>query len=111
MRDIFFTSLLMLGQYFVASHPNSSAQTSHNSNLLIFCDDQKNDHLIGDHICHVDKVYDKHKVPGTLPLTINSRFIIFEIVEINEIDHSITIYFRIKLYWNDPGLSYKNKTL
>ena len=50
-------------------------------------------------------------VPGKLPLTLNSRFEIFDVSEINEIDHSITIYFMIRIYWNDPGLSYKNKSL
>ena len=113
MRVFFLiTSSLLLPQHFVASELNSDSQKSQiSSNLLVSCDNTFNNNFIGDYICHVDKVYDKNKVPGKLPLTLNSRFEIFDVSEINEIDHSITIYLMIRIHWNDPGLSYKNKSL
>ena len=112
MIRIFLISSLLLPLYFVASELNSVSQKSQiSSNVLVSCDDKFSKDFIGDYICHVDKVYDKNKVPGKLPLTLNSRFEIFDVSEINEIDHSITIYFMIRIHWNDPGLSYKNISL
>ena len=63
------------------------------------------------YICQLDKVYDKTNVPGLLPLHLNLWIQILDVTEINEIEHSITIFLRLHVFWNDPGISYRNQTL
>ena len=63
----------------------------------------------GDHVCKSEK-YNQNQIPGTPPIIVEPKLDIFDVTEVNEIDHSITIYFRFVAFWTDPGLSYRNIT-
>ena len=64
-----------------------------------------------DYICKNDPNYDKTKVPGTLPLILDSWLYITDITEVNEEDNSITLHAWIAIEWIDPGLSYVKKSM
>ena len=76
---------------------------------LVACDDT-NHTMTGDYICKVNQNYDKTKVPGTLPLILDSHIWIYDITEVDEIHNSITLQGWIALAWSDPNLSYVNKS-
>ena len=71
---------------------------------LISCNDS-NVSIQGDYICKIDPNYDKTKIPGTLPLILDSRIYITDITEVNEEDNSITLHAIFNVIWIDPGLS------
>ena len=47
-------------------------------------------------LCKVNEKYDKNKVPGDLPLTINPTFDILQVAEVNIIDGSISTIIDLK---------------
>ena len=59
-----------------------------------------------DYICKNDQNYDKTKLPGTLPLILESNLFIRDVTKVNEEDNSITLHTWINVVWNDPGLSF-----
>ena len=58
---------------------------------LVSCNDS-NVSIQGDYICKIDPNYDKTKIPGTLPLILDSWIYITDITEVNEEDNSITLH-------------------
>ena len=60
----------------------------------------------GDYICKVNQNYDKSKVPGILPLILDSYIVIYEVSEVDETHNSITFHAYISFSWTDPDLSY-----
>ena len=63
-----------------------------------------------DYVCKINEDYDKNKVPGKLPLTLKPLIMILDVTEVNEVDHSITIYLRLAMNWVDPGLRFVNQS-
>ena len=72
---------------------------------LIACNDSNVTIMQHDYICKNDPNYDKTKVPGTLPLILESNLIIRDVTKVNEEDNSITLHAWINVKWIDPGLS------
>ena len=75
---------------------------------LISCKDPNGIKNEGNHLCKVKDNYDRTSVPRPLPLNLDSRIEIYDISDIDEVAHSITIHFKIYLEWYDVGLSYHN---
>ena len=71
---------------------------------LFSCNDTHPKVTTGDFICKVNKNYDNTKVPGTLPLILDSRIYIDDITDVDETHKSITIQIWIAVEWADPGL-------
>ena len=59
-----------------------------------------------DYICKNDPNYDKTKLPGTLPLILESNLFIRDVTKVNEEDNSITLHAIFSVAWIDPGLSF-----
>ena len=72
--------------------------------LDFFSCNDTNPKMTGDFICKVNNNYDNTKVPGTLPLILDSKISIDDITEVDETHKSITIQVWIALKWADPGL-------
>ena len=72
---------------------------------LIACNDSNVTIMQHDYICKNDPNYDKTKVPGTLPLILESNLIIRDLTKVNEEDNSITLHAWINVKWIDPELS------
>ena len=77
---------------------------------LIACNDTNNT-VRKDYICKIDQNYDKAKVPGTLPLVLDSSIYIIDVTKVNEELNSIILHARILITWIDPGLSYVKKSM
>ena len=73
---------------------------------LITCSDSNVTIIQHDYICKNDQNYDKTKLPGTLPLILESSLWIRDVTKVNEEDNSITLHTWINVVWNDPGLSF-----
>ena len=61
------------------------------------------------HICKVDENYGKLELPME-DFQMNCSMSLYDIVEIDEVDHSITIYLNVYLRWYDQRLTYSNGT-
>ena len=57
------------------------------------------------YICIKDRNYLSYNVPKPWPLIVGSEIVIYEVTEIDEIDHSITLYMSLALIWSDEGLN------
>ena len=57
------------------------------------------------YMCIKNKNYLSYDVPKPWPLIIDSEIIIYEVTDIDEIDHSITLYMSLALIWSDEGLN------
>ena len=77
---------------------------------LIACNDSFNA-VRNDYICKIDQDYDKAKVPGTLPLVLDSRIYIIDVTKVNDELNFITLHAMIFITWIDPGLSYVKKSM
>ena len=77
---------------------------------LIACNDTNNT-IRKDYICKIDQNYDKAKVPGTLPLVLDSSIYIIDVTKVNEELNFITLHAWIFIKWIDPGLSYVKKSM
>ena len=78
---------------------------------LITCSDSNVTIIKQDYICKNDPNYDKTKVPGTLPLILESKLYIRDVTKVNEEDNSITLHTWINFVWIDPGLSFVKNTM
>ena len=83
------------------------------STPLYTCDDEifGNELKAGNWICKLDKDYDRTTVPKPLPQKLDSILQIYEVSDVNEIDHTISIHFKHYIRWTDPGLSYHNRSM
>ena len=72
---------------------------------LIACNDSNVTMIQHDYICKNDQNYDKTKLPGTLPLILESNLFIRDVTKVNEEDNSITLHAIFNVLWIDPGLS------
>ena len=77
------------------------------------CDDDifNNDLKSGNWICKLDNNYDRTTVPEPLPQKLDSLLQIYEVSDINEIEHTISIHFKHYIQWTDNGLSYFNRSM
>ena len=83
------------------------------SATLYHCEDEvfKTVYTTGNWICKLDKFYDELSVPKPSPLHLDTKIQIYEISDVNEIDHTITIHFKHYIIWTDYGLGYLNRSL
>ena len=44
-----------------------------------------------------------------IPLILDSEINMYEVTDIDEIDHSITVYMSLNVKWSDKGLTMENK--
>ena len=72
---------------------------------LSTCDEEK----YPNHVCKIDQYYDASKVPMN-NFHMNCTVSIYDISEIDEVDHSITIFMNVYLRWFDPRLHHSNLT-
>ena len=75
------------------------------SSELRLCSEETNPN----HICKLDENYNNLKVPAK-KVQMNSSITLYDIVEIDEVDHSITIYIKVHIYWHDQRLNPSNMT-
>ena len=75
------------------------------SSELRLCSEEKNPNRI----CKIDENYDNLEIPAK-KVQMNSSITLYDIVEIDEVDHSITIYMKVQLYWHDQRLNPSNRT-
>ena len=61
------------------------------------------------HICKVDENYEKIEIPKE-DFHMNCTMSLYDIVEIDEVDHTITIYMNVYLRWYDQRLNHSNGT-
>ena len=66
-------------------------------------------HIIRNNICKLDEKYDQTAVPMPIPLILDSEINMYEVTDIDEIDHSITVYMSLNVKWSDKGLAMENK--
>ena len=78
---------------------------------LIACNDSNVTIMQHDYICKNDPNYDKTKVPGTLPLILDSWIDIIDVTKVNEELNSITLHAWFFIQWTDPGLSYVKNSM
>ena len=68
-----------------------------------------NEEKVENRICKIDENYDTSKIPSK-PLHLNSSIGIYDIYDINEKDHLVTVYIYVSFYWIDPRLNVSNMT-
>ena len=61
-------------------------------------------------ICKIYENYDKLEIPSK-EFQINCSILVYDIVEINEVKHSITLYLHVILMWYDERLNVSNGTI
>ena len=83
------------------------------SSILYSCDDDifTNELIAGNWICKLDKSYDKSRVPKLHPQKLDSILQIYEVSDVDETEHTISIHFKHYIRWTDKGLSYKNRSM
>ena len=83
------------------------------SSTLYSCDDDifNNELKAGNWICKLDKSYDKSGVPKPHPQKLDSILQIYEVSDVDETEHTISIHFKHYIRWTDKGLSYKNRSM
>ena len=83
------------------------------STPLYACNDEifNNELKDGNWICKIDKDYDKNTVPKPLPQKLDSILQIYEVSDVDEIEHTISIHFKHYIRWTDKGLSYHNRSM
>ena len=83
------------------------------STPLYACNDEifNNELQAGNWICKEDINYDNGIVPQPLPQKLDSILQIYEVSDVNEIEHTISIHFKHYIRWTDPGLSYHNRSM
>ena len=75
------------------------------SHILSTCDEEK----YPNHVCKIYQHYDTSKIPMK-DFHMNCTVSIYDISEIDEVDHSITIFMNVYLRWFDPRLHHSNLT-
>lgn len=80
---------------------------------LYNCDDEVFDKVYktGNWMCKLDKNYDELSVPKPSPLHLDSKIQIYEISDVDEVEHTISIHFKHYVIWTDYGLGYLNRSL
>ena len=83
------------------------------SSTLYSCDDDifDNELKAGNWICKLDESYDKSGVPMPHPQKLDSILQIYEVSDVDETEHTISIHFKHYIQWTDKGLSYKNRSM
>ena len=83
------------------------------SSTLYSCDDDIFDNKLkaGNWICKLDESYDKSVVPMPHPQKLDSILQIYEVSDVDETEHTISIHFKHYIRWTDKGLSYKNRSM
>ena len=83
------------------------------SSTLYSCDDDifDNELKAGNWICKLDESYDKSGVPMPHPQKLDSILQIYEVSDVDETEHTISIHFKHYIRWTDKGLSYKNRSM
>ena len=83
------------------------------SSTLYSCDDDIFDNKLkaGNWICKLDESYDKSGVPMPHPQKLDSILQIYEVSDVDETEHTISIHFKHYIRWTDKGLSYKNRSM
>ena len=83
------------------------------SSTLYSCDDDIFDNKLkaGNWICKLDESYDKSGVPIPHPQKLDSILQIYEVSDVDETEHTISIHFKHYIRWTDKGLSYKNRSM
>ena len=72
---------------------------------LELCSNEK----IPNRICKMKSNYDKAKIPNH-EFGLNCAFKVYDIDDIDEVEHSIKIYVKVKFTWFDPRLYHSNWT-
>ena len=72
---------------------------------LELCSNEK----IPNRICKMKSNYDKAKLPND-QFGLNCTFKVYDIDDIDEVEHSIKIYVKVKFTWFDPRLYHSNWT-
>ena len=69
------------------------------------------DELRANHICKNFDNYDATQLPETNSgfVLLNSSIVIYDVTDVNEIDQSVSLYFKITFSWFDLGLNTSNK--
>ena len=65
----------------------------------------------GNFLCKIDENYDKGRTPRPLPVSLDSKVRIYDISDIDEVEHTITMYLRLYVNWPDTRLSYINESM
>ena len=83
------------------------------ASTLYSCDDDifDNELKAGNWICKLDESYDKSGVPMPHPQKLDSILQIYEVSDVDETEHTISIHFKHYIRWTDKGLSYKNRSM
>ena len=61
-------------------------------------------------ICKINENYDRLEIPAK-EFHMNCSISVYDLVEINEVKHSITLYMNVKLMWYDKRLNVSNGTI
>ena len=72
---------------------------------LELCSDEK----IPNRICKTNDNYDKAKLPVN-EFDLNCTVKVYDIDDIDEVEHTLTIYLKMKFSWFDPRLYHSNWT-
>ena len=76
-----------------------------NGYKLNLCSDEKNPNRI----CKMKVTYDEAKLPAN-EFGLNCTVKVYDIPDIDEDDHTVTIFAKVKVSWFDPRLHHSNWT-
>ena len=65
----------------------------------------KNEDTFG--LCSLTDKYDKSYPPDPRPIYLNQTITIFDIVDFNQDDRTVTLFLQLYIFWNDTRLTNK----